>query len=158
MAGSFPATRAERQYLLCRGDFRRAEPVSSGISGSFAIEEAVMRRSHTEVQKLAIEFGRRISALVRAQVADEVDARTERVLKGISDLAGVDFGRSLKVGSREKSVIVVHCPVPGCRRPGVRPKRNFCLEHAASLSQAAKTKYRGAQQAQQAKKPRQRRA
>jgi hypothetical protein len=104
-----------------------------------------MLRSKTAVQKLAVEFGRQISALMRAQVADELEARAERVLKEISELPPIDFGRSLKVGSREKAVIVVHCPVPGCRRPGVRPKRNFCSEHAASLSDAAKTKYREAQ-------------
>lgn len=39
------------------------------------------------------------------------------------------------------------CPVPDCTGRGVRSKKNFCLEHAASLDDAEKERLRDAQRA-----------
>lgn len=31
----------------------------------------------------------------------------------------------------------VECPVPGCKSPGIRPKRNFCLKHSRMMTKEA---------------------
>jgi hypothetical protein len=41
----------------------------------------------------------------------------------------------------------VACPVPGCQNPGVRPKMNFCNEHADALPKEERRSLRAAQRA-----------
>lgn len=41
----------------------------------------------------------------------------------------------------------VACPVPGCQNPGVRPKMNFCTEHADALPKEERRRLRDAQRA-----------
>lgn len=39
----------------------------------------------------------------------------------------------------------IECPVPGCKRPGVKPLRNFCREHDEKLTVQKKEELRKAQ-------------
>ncbi len=41
----------------------------------------------------------------------------------------------------------VACPAPGCQNPGVRPKMNFCNEHADALPKEERQSLRAAQRA-----------
>jgi hypothetical protein len=104
--------------------------------------------SQAEVQKLAKEFAGQITDLIAARMADEVEAKVAAILDHITDAGESVFGRPLRIVRPQGGKIVVRCPVPGCKNPGVRPKRNFCLQHAESLSAAEKNRYRQAQIAQ----------
>ena len=120
-----------------------------------------MRRTKgttTNVQSLAREFATRISQLMHDRMTAEVEARLASILDGVGSIKSGVFDRPVKISRGHVGAIVVHCPVPGCRNPGVRPKRNFCLQHSAQLGAAEKSKFRGAQLAARGQTKRRRKA
>ena len=105
-----------------------------------------------QIRSLALRFASEITRVVRSGIAAEVSAQVGRVLQGIARGAGGAGPAALKLpsaatGDRRigKPPVPVTCPVPGCRTLGVRAKRNFCLEHAASVTEAEKNRLRESQ-------------
>lgn len=97
------------------------------------------------VQGLAMRFAGEIQRIVRDGIADEVRAQLARVLDGIARSgSGVRVSVGASAGDRRigKAPVPVQCPAPGCRSVGIRAKRNFCPEHAESLSEAEKARLR----------------
>jgi hypothetical protein len=56
-----------------------------------------------------------------------------------------------KAARKPTKKIVVHCPVPGCKNPGVRTLMNFCVEHNRSLPKAERVRLREEQKRAQEK-------
>ena len=104
------------------------------------------------IRDVALRFASEIAEIVRGSVAHEVTSQVRRVLDGV--------GRGARVGSLRlpahagpgdkrigKTPVAVRCPAPGCRREGIRAKRNFCDEHAASIPEAEQKRLRLQQRA-----------
>lgn len=99
-----------------------------------------MARSRTLEQKimpLATRFATQVARIVqqdtRRTVAQEVRERL-RSARGAAP-------QSRATGKK----IVVDCPFPGCKNPGVRTLSNFCVEHNRTLAAGEKKKLREAQ-------------
>ena len=100
--------------------------------------------SEEQIRNLSLRFAADIVRLVRTGIAEEVASQVGSVLDGITRSGGSVRLSAGGVGDRRlgKTPVPVQCPVPGCRNPGIRAKRNFCAEHAAGLSDNEKEKLR----------------
>jgi len=105
---------------------------------------AVAAVEDDQIQKLALRFAGDVARIVRQGIATEVTAQIARVLDGISRGGSQAARLSTVAGDRRigKAPVPVVCPVPGCRSVGIRAKRNFCQDHAGSLSDAEKARLR----------------
>ena len=79
---------------------------------------------------------------------------TRRMLA--ASIAGVELPANIgQHKKRDKTVKgVVQCPVPHCKRPGIKPNHCFCKEHYLSLDEDKKLKLRAAQVARRAEERR----
>jgi len=87
---------------------------------------------------LAVRFANQVARVVERSTRQEVAAEVRRQLKGVRRSAA-------RTAPRSTRKIVVECPSPGCRNPGVRTLMNFCVEHNRSLPLAERKKLREAQ-------------
>src|SRR5262245_39165279 len=101
-----------------------------------------------QIKGLALRFAGEITRVVRGGIASEVSTQVAKVIEGITRGTGASarlpaaFSGDRRLG---KAPVPVTCPAPGCKNTGIRAKRNFCADHAASLSDSEKAKYREAQ-------------
>jgi hypothetical protein len=104
--------------------------------------------SEDAIRSIALRFASEVAGLVRGGIANEVSSQVSKILEGISRGGQLSVMRGASVDRRiGKPPVPVTCPAPGCKNTGIRAKRNFCVEHAASLSEAEKNRMREAQQA-----------
>ncbi len=99
------------------------------------------------LRALALEFADEVARTVRRGLSDEVAARVAEVLRNATREMPLAFAvgggpRDRRLGKRP---VPVKCPVAGCTRPGIRAKRNFCVDHDAQLTDAEKKKLRDGQ-------------
>ncbi|HEX2573288.1 MAG TPA: hypothetical protein VH877_27305 [Polyangia bacterium] len=104
--------------------------------------------SEDAIRSIALRFASEVAGLVRGGIANEVSSQVSKILEGISRGGQLSVMRGESVDRRiGKPPVPVTCPAPGCKNTGIRAKRNFCADHAASLSEAEKNRFREAQQA-----------
>lgn len=104
--------------------------------------------SEDAIRSIALRFASEVAGLVRGGIANEVSSQVSKILEGISRGGQLSVMRGASVDRRiGKPPVPVTCPASGCKNTGIRAKRNFCVEHAASLSENEKNRMREAQQA-----------
>lgn len=104
--------------------------------------------SEDAIRSIALRFASEVAGLVRGGIANEVSSQVSKILEGISRGGQLSVMRGASVDRRiGKPPVPVTCPAPGCKSTGIRAKRNFCAEHAGSLTETDKNRMREAQQA-----------
>jgi hypothetical protein len=104
--------------------------------------------SEDAIRSIALRFAAEVAGLVRGGIANEVSSQVSKILEGISRGGQLSVMRGASVDRRiGKPPVPVTCPFPGCKSTGIRAKRNFCADHASSLSETEKNRMREAQQA-----------
>ena len=103
--------------------------------------------SEDAIRSIALRFAAEVAGLVRGGIANEVSSQVSKILEGISRGGQLSVMRGSSVDRRiGKPPVPVTCPAPGCKNTGIRAKRNFCADHASSLSEAEKNRLRETQQ------------
>ena len=110
--------------------------------------------SEDAIRSIALRFASEVAGLVRGGIANEVSSQVSKILEGISRGGQLSVMRGASVDRRiGKPPVPVTCPAPGCKNTGIRAKRNFCADHAGSLSEAEKNRMRETQQANKTLSP-----
>lgn len=102
-----------------------------------------------QVRAMALRFAEDVTRTLRIGIAEEVARHVTAILRENSNAGALRQYLAAGPGDRRigKRPVPVPCPVHGCDNPGVRAKRNFCVEHADALSDAEQRRLRDAQTA-----------
>jgi hypothetical protein len=110
--------------------------------------------SEDAIRSIALRFAAEVAGLVRGGITNEVSSQVSKILEGISRGGQLSIMRGSSVDRRiGKPPVPVTCPAPGCKNTGIRAKRNFCADHAVSLSDNEKSRMRETQQANKTSPP-----